>query len=178
MCPAFPRLPVPSFALPLLAAVLSALPAPSRAEEDPLLGRIKVIQCVGCTPGSVDLIINDPIDVRDFQVRINESDYQKIITPLPGKTVYDKNGCFYWFEAPKAPAGAKAEPAKDKGAGKAAKTAVRKAPRGDASDSAAAESATPPPSPEIQGTPSRCVPFTRVEPKPAEPGKKKKKEED
>lgn len=85
----------------VMAALLS-LPFAARAEEDPLLGVIKGIQCVGCTAGSVDLILHDPIDVRDFQVRINESDYQKIITPLPGKTVYDKNGCLYWFEVPKA----------------------------------------------------------------------------
>jgi hypothetical protein len=27
--------------------------------------------------------------------------------------------------------------------------------------------------PEMQGTPSRCIPFTRVEPKPSAPGNKK-----
>lgn len=153
-----------------LAAGFLAAVAPSRAEEDPLLGRIKVIQCVGCTPGSVDLVIHDPIDVRDFQVRINESDYQKIIVPLAGKTVYDKGGCFYWMERPKAAA----DSAKAKEAGKPSKPhAAKKAP----ADSAAAEPGSgegmaPPPRDEIQGTPSRCIPFTRIEPKPANPGKK------
>jgi hypothetical protein len=155
----------------LLMASLLSLSLSAYAEEDPLLGTIKGIQCVGCTAGSVDLIIHDPIDVRDFQVRIGESDYQKIITPLPGKTVYDKNGCLYWFEAPKGAASGKADAAKAKGAGKPAKDAPKPAP---AVDSAGAESGSPvpPPAPEIQGTPSRCLPYTRVEPAPSRSGKK------
>jgi hypothetical protein len=174
-------------ALPALAGLALAF-VPARA-EDPLLGRIKMIQCVGCTPGSVDLIIHDPIDVRDFQVRINESDYQKIITPLAGKTVFDKEGCFYWMDAPKAapkPATAPADASKDKDGkdgkgGKDAAKAAKKGAKADAQaeakkDTAAAEglvdAIAPPPTPEIQGTPSRCIPYTRVEPKPSNPGKK------
>jgi hypothetical protein len=169
MCPAFLR---DRSLFPALAALaVLAAAAPVRAEEDPLLGRIKVIQCVGCTPGSVDLVIHDPIDVRDFQVRINEGDYQKIITPLAGKTVYDKNGCFYWFEAPKA----KAEPAsvdKEKPKGK---PAAKKAPVPDSAnaDMSGSDSPIPAAAPETQGTPSRCIPFSRVEPKPSSPGNKK-----
>ncbi|MBW8888768.1 MAG: hypothetical protein JF616_13515 [Fibrobacteres bacterium] len=155
----------------LAAAMLSAAIA-ARAEEDPLLGNIKGIQCVGCTAGSVDLIIHDPIDVRDFQVRIAESDYQKIITPLPGKTIYDKNGCFYWFDAPKGQVSAKADAAKKKAAGKQDKDDAKKAAPDDSSHSDSGSPA-PPPSPEIQGTPSRCIPYTRVEPAPSQSGKQK-----
>jgi hypothetical protein len=175
MRPAFPSNRVPSRKILFLLAVLFPLALSVRAQEDPLLGRIKVIQCVGCTPGSVDLVIHDPIDVRDFQVRINESDYQKIITPLPGKTVYDKNGCFYWFDAPKAEkASGKADAGKDKDKG-AGKAAPRKAPKPDTAAAApdSANPAVPPPVAEVHGTPSRCIPYTRVEAKPAESGKKK-----
>lgn len=74
---------------------------PVRA-EDPLLGEIKVIKCVGCEEGKVTLVIHDPIDVRDFDVTIMNLDYEKIVTPLPGKRVYDRgDGCFYWNETPK-----------------------------------------------------------------------------
>jgi hypothetical protein len=142
----------------------------ARAEEDPLLGSIKGIQCVGCTAGSVDLIIHDPIDVRDFQVRIDESDYQKIISPLPGKTVYDKNGCFYWFDAPKGQV--KPEAGKKKAAGKQEKDDAKKAAPVDSSHTDSGSPA-PPPSTEIQGTPSRCIPYTRVEPAPSQSGQKK-----
>lgn len=155
----------------LLACLLGAF-SPARAEEDPLLGRIKVIQCVGCTPGSVDLIVHDPIDVRDFQVRIKESDYQKIIVPLAGKTVYDKGGCFYWMERPKG--AAPVDSAKLKGAGIPARAEARKSIPSDsaAADPGSGEGMAPPPRPEIQGTPSRCIPYARIEPKPANPGKK------
>lgn len=172
MCPAFSRIR-PSSPKPfLLMAALLSLAVSARAEEDPLLGTIKGIQCVGCTAGSVDLIIHDPIDVRDFQVRIAESDYQKIITPLPGKTVYDKNGCLYWFDAPKGAIPGKADAAKAKGAGKPVKDVPKPAPSAD-SVGADSGSPVPPPAPEIQGTPSRCLPYTRVEPAPSQPGKKK-----
>jgi hypothetical protein len=168
MCPAFLRIR-PLSLVPAALAVLAAT-APVRAEEDPLLGRIKMIQCVGCTAGSVDLVIHDPIDVRDFQVRIKETDYQKIITPLAGKTVYDKNGCFYWFELPKA----KAEPA-SAGREPKGKPLANKRPASDSvrADSAGTGTSIPAVAPEMQGTPSRCIPFTRVEPKPSAPGNQK-----
>ncbi len=70
--------------------------------EDPLLGVIRAIKCVGCIPDKVTLVIHDPIEVRDFDITIPNSDYEKIVTPLAGKQVYDQgNGCFYWNEAPK-----------------------------------------------------------------------------
>ncbi len=170
MRPAFIR----NLSLPLGSAAAAVLLAAAslRAEEDPLLGRIKLIQCVGCTAGSVDLVIHDPIDVRDFQVRINESDYQKIITPLAGKTVYDKAGCFYWFDAPKPKAGS-AGPEKPK-----LKPMAKPAPARDSlgTDSTGSDSSVPAVAPEAQGTPSRCIPFSRVEPKPSAPGDKKAKD--
>lgn len=167
MCPAFSKARFPSWKSFCLSAALLLPALAARAEEDPLLGQIKALQCVGCTAGSVDLVIHDPIDVRDFQVRINEGDYQKIITPLPGKTVYDKNGCFYWFEAPK-DTGSVGK----KGAGKGTKTPAKKAPVADSANTGS-DSPAPPPRPEIQGTPSRCIPYTRVEPAPSQSGKKK-----
>lgn len=167
MCPAFSSIRIPSWKIICLTASLLLPALAAHAEEDPLLGQIKALQCVGCTPGSVDLIIHDPIDVRDFQVRINMDDYQKIITPLPGKTVYDKNGCFYWFEAPK-----DTGPVGKKGAGKTTKTPAKKAPVADTAQSGS-DSPAPPPEPQIQGTPSRCIPYTRVEPAPSQSGKKK-----
>lgn len=76
--------------------------AQSARAEDPLLGQIKVIKCVGCVADKVTLIIHDPIEVRDFEVTIMNSDYEKIVTPLPGKMVYEgANSCFYWNETPK-----------------------------------------------------------------------------
>ena len=179
--------PRPLNVLALLAAFAGLAALPARA-EDPLLGRIKVIQCVGCTPGSVDLVIHDPIDVRDFQVRINEGDYQKIITPLAGKTVYDKEGCFYWMDAPKggakaaepAPAAAPTAPAKETKDAKTAKGGKKAGHNGAAADTtpgaapadALVEAAAPAPTPELQGTPSKCIPFARVEVKPTRTGKK------
>jgi hypothetical protein len=166
------RKPFPAQAVPGLCAIalLAIGLAPARA-EDPLLGRIKTIQCVGCTPGSVDLVVHDPIDVRDFSVRINEADYQKIITPLAGKTVYDKEGCFYWMEPlkeAKSPAGA----AKEKETAKNSKVAKKPAKADTAVTEGVLATSAPAPMPEVQGTPSRCIPFTKVEPKPAHPGKK------
>jgi hypothetical protein len=172
MCPAFSSARFPWWKSICLTASLLLPALAARAEEDPLLGQIKALQCVGCTPGSVDLVIHDPIDVRDFQVRINMDDYQKIITPLPGKTVYDKNGCFYWFEAPKATEKDTGSIGK-KGAGKATKVPAKKAPVADTAQSGS-DSPAPPPSPEIQGTPSRCIPYTRVEPARSPSSGKKK----
>lgn len=156
-------------ALAGLAAGISLLAGSVRA-EDPLLGRIKLIKCVGCDPGAVNLILHDPIDVRDFEVQIKEADYQKIVTPLAGKTVFDKEGCFYWMDLPKPvprnPAGSK-ETGKDASPGKAAKQAP--------ADSAAPgqdgllETSAPPPAPAIEGKPSRCIPFVRIEVKPTHP---------
>jgi hypothetical protein len=141
---------------------------PARA-EDPLLGQIKVIKCVGCDPGAVNLVVHDPIDVRDFEVQIKESDYQKIVTPLAGKTVYEKDGCFYWMDAPKT----KPPDGKPKGADK---KPLKKTIRKDiaAPDSTGGMDASAPvtgPAPE--GIPSRCIPYVVLQSKSAAPGGKK-----
>jgi hypothetical protein len=170
----------PGAALAALAAGLALHAGPVRA-EDPLLGSIKAIQCVGCDPGAVNLVVHDPIDVRDFEVQIKESDYQKIVTPLAGKTVYDKNGCFYWMELPKPAKDAAKDGAKDRDK-KAAKKPVKKEAAAG-SDSAQpgtggiVETSAPPRTPEVQGTPSKCIPYVRVEPKPAPKKGGKKNEE-
>ena len=131
---------------------------------------------MGCSPGAVNLILHDPIDVRDFEVQIKEADYQKIVTPLAGKTVFDKEGCFYWMDLPKPvpknPAGAK-ESGKDVPPGKVARQAP--ADKTGPTDSAAPaqdgllETSAPPPAPAIEGKPSRCIPFVRIEVKPTHP---------
>lgn len=177
-------------ALAGLAAGIALLAAESRA-EDPLLGRIRLIKCVGCDPGAVNLILHDPIDVRDFEVQIKEADYQKIVTPLAGKTVYDKDGCFYWMDlpkpAPKDPAkdvppkdGAAKESSVKDGGRKGAKhtPATPTAPAADTAGSGKGvdgilETSAPPPSPVIEGKPSRCIPFVRVEVKSTHPKGKK-----
>jgi hypothetical protein len=156
-----------TFALGLVLTAL--LTAPARA-EDPLLGQIKVIKCVGCDPGAVNLVVHDPIDVRDFEVQIKESDYQKIVTPLAGKTVYEKEGCFYWLDAPKS-----AKPLKDKP--KAAdKKPIKNTARKDGapSDTAAGpEASASSEAPAPEGVPSRCIPYVVLQPKPSAPGAKK-----
>ncbi|MDB5105556.1 MAG: hypothetical protein JWP91_3245 [Fibrobacteres bacterium] len=176
-----------AFAALFLAIALPSLPV--RA-EDPLLGTIRVIKCVGCDPGAVNLIIHDPIDVRDFEVQIKESDYQKIVTPLAGKTVFDKEGCFYWMDVPKnaTPPVSKdpaKEPAKDgtvrDGDKKPGKKGMKKEDASAPADSAKSapkegllETSAPPLSPAPEGKPSRCIPFVRIEPKitPHKGGKK------
>ncbi len=169
------------------AAVIGLLAGGARA-EDPLLGRIRLIKCVGCDPGAVNLILHDPIDVRDFEVQIKEADYQKIVTPLAGKTVYDKDGCFYWMDLPKP---APKEPAKDappkdgaakdasvKDGGRKGAKNTHAAPAADTAGSGTGvdgmlETSAPPLSPAIEGKPSRCIPFVRVEVKSTHPKGKK-----
>lgn len=153
--------------------------------EDPFLGQIKEIKCVNCTPGWVTLVVHDPIETRDFELYLKDTDYNKIITPLPGKRIHDRNGeCFYWMERPKAPkqapAGASAagkadpkSPPKEAMVGKAGpenrpgKTTADAG--GKAADSTSGSNVTahdtssllPPPSLENQGTPSACIRFSR-----------------
>jgi len=152
--------------------------------EDPFLGQIKEIKCVNCKPGWVTLVVHDPIDTRDFELYLKDSDYNKIITPLPGKRIHDRNGeCFYWMQRPKAKAGSKpasspvpgSAPAPDAskpagaGPGKAGKADDAKAAGKAAPDSvppagtlAAGEAAFPAALPlEEQGTPSTCIRFYR-----------------
>jgi hypothetical protein len=163
------------------ACLILGLSVPIRA-EDPLLGNIKLIKCVGCDPGAVNLVLHDPIDVVDFEVQIKESDYQKIITPLAGKTVYDKDGCFYWMDLPKETKPAAKEPAKDAAGKDAAKPGLKKTGKKDAvTDSSKPadgllETSAPPATPEIEGKPSRCIPFTRIVVKPTHQNGKKEEE--
>jgi hypothetical protein len=82
-------------------ALAWAAAMPARA-ADPLLGVIKAIQCKNCDPGFITLVIHDPIDLVDFEVLIPDTAYNKILTPLPGKSVLDQGGaCFYWLQKPK-----------------------------------------------------------------------------
>jgi hypothetical protein len=172
-----PRAP----ALSMMGLVLACLAAPLQA-EDPLLGRIRVIKCVGCNPGEVKLVVHDPIDVRDFEVRIKESDFQKIISPLAGKTIYDKGGCFYWMEQPKGKANsAGTQPAKTSPDSSLPGTAGTGKPAGPESiDSSSSETgpAAGLAAEEPEGTPSRCIPFERIQYKPSDAeGKRGKPEE-
>jgi hypothetical protein len=151
----------------MMGLTLTALP--TRA-EDPLLGEIKVIKCVGCTAGKVTLVVHDPIDIIDFEVTILDSDYGKIITPLPGKRVYDRgDGCFYWNETPKvakkdtvktAPTAPIMEPSKKSGLVKHGKKN-----KADLKDSAAVAMSTEPVAQETAKpdvVPSKCLPYERV----------------
>ena len=167
----------------LLGSVFLAMGAAHA--EDPFLGQIKDIKCVNCKPGWVTLVVHDPIETRDFELYLKDTDYNKIITPLPGKRIHDRNGeCFYWMERPKAvkPSG----PASTPGAPDAktppneavvGKTAAGKpesksgsaqnAPGGDSaatgasSPSVDSSNGLPPPMEENLGTPSTCIRFFR-----------------
>jgi hypothetical protein len=145
--------------------------------EDPFLGQIKEIKCVNCKPGWVTLVVHDPIDTRDFELYLKDTDYNKIITPLPGKRIHDRDGqCFYWMVKPKAeakpasgsaPTGAKpAQPAPGPGAkasgkptGKADAAMTDSLLPATASAAAAETVSMVPPPLEEQGTPSSCIRF-------------------
>ncbi|MEO6094236.1 MAG: hypothetical protein ABIW76_00695 [Fibrobacteria bacterium] len=162
-----------------LACVVLGLSCATRA-EDPLLGRIKLIKCVGCDPGAVNLVLHDPIDVVDFEVQIKEGDYQKVVTPLAGKTVYEKNGCFYWMDRPnqaKAPGNdpVKAAPGKQEDKSSSNPTGMKNADDSTKTEGRLMETSAPP-VPEIEGKPSRCIPFTRIVVKPTHPNGKKEEE--
>ena len=156
----------------ILSLLLALTSIPARA-EDPLLGTIKVIKCVGCEPGKVTLVIHDPIEVRDFEVTILDADYSKIITPLPGKKVFDRgDACFYWNEESKV---AKPEPVKvvpkppvketsKKGKkGKGSKKDI--SPTKDSTVVASDVHSESAPAPAV--TPSKCIPYVRTGPPPA-----------
>jgi len=138
--------------------------------EDPLLGEIRVIKCVGCEPGKVTLVIHDPIDVRDFDVTIQDADYSKIVTPLPGKRVFDRgDGCFYWDETPKAPKKDMSKATGKEAAGKEPlkKTALKpgkkdKVAAPDTADVAKENGTEAANAPEAEIKPSRCIPYVKV----------------
>jgi hypothetical protein len=154
-----------SAGLLLTAAFLA--PRTARA-EDPFLGIIKEIKCVGCKPGWVTLVINDPIESMDFELYLKDVDYNKIITPLPGKRIHDRDGqCFYWMEKPK-PKPGEAKPAGPAGAKsparKPAPLGAGKADTGKPGEGAPgtdSEASMPMPAPEEQGNPSSCIRFYR-----------------
>ncbi|HLP41155.1 MAG TPA: hypothetical protein VK465_06580 [Fibrobacteria bacterium] len=161
------------------SALLAAAFGPARA-EDPFLGQIRAIKCVGCKPGWVTLVVHDPIELRDYELYLKDTDYNKIITPLPGKRIHERpDQCFYWMEKPKAqpgvdkarttPADAKTRDVKVAAIGKAG-DAVPDSARAKAasldqpSRDSAPDSLLPPPLPENQGTPSACIKFQRQVP--------------
>ncbi len=155
-----------------LTVGLSLATLPARA-EDPLLGEIKAIKCVGCTAGKVTLILHDPIDIVDFEVTILDADYEKIITPLPGKRVYDRgDGCFYWNEVPKLTKVAKKDSAKiaplvpvKEPSKKTELVKNGKKVKPGAKDSVMSASSTQPMAavaPVPEPTPSKCLPYERV----------------
>lgn len=153
-----------SLAKSLLVGTVLLAAAAARA-EDPFLGQIKAIKCVGCKPGWVTLIIHDPIDLRDYELHLKDTDYNKIITPLPGKRIHERpDQCFYWMEKPKAPAPAKGEAAPAGAKAGSAKGAGDKAPADSVTApdrTAGNDSLVPPPLAENQGTPSTCIKFYR-----------------
>lgn len=156
----------------LLACALLAAAAPARA-EDPFIGQIRAIKCVNCQPGWVTLIVHDPIEMREIELHVKDTDYYKIIAPLPGKRIYEGEGqCFYWMEKPKKPKEAGAPgtsdpggPAGGKGKDKAggAEAAAKGKAEADSSGARDGEegSFVPPPTAEATGTPSKCIPFHR-----------------
>jgi hypothetical protein len=174
----------------LVPLVLGLLGRPVLA-EDPFLGQIKAIKCVGCRPGWVDIVVHDPIDVRDFDIAVKDVDYYKVVSPLPGKKIHDKDGaCFYWFDAPKGwkqpspkpkplPPAQPAPPPLPQASDSAAVAAPKdSSARGDSAAAPMAapvdSSLVPPPAlAEPEGpppTPSRCIPYVRPAPAAA-PGK-------
>lgn len=172
--PAFSR----TFWVGLACFVLAFLPARG---EDPLLGEIKMIKCVNCVPGYVTLLIHDPIDLRDFEILALVDAYNRIVTPLPGKRIHERDGkCFYWLEAPKVsptppPVRDTAGKPGDSLAGRAG-AASRDTSRPSDSLSAASHGLQPPESQADayappEPTPSVCVPFIN----PPKPPKSKKK---
>ncbi len=143
---------VPGFALALACGAARA--------EDPLLGIIKAIKCVGCQPGTVTLVVHDPIDVRDFEVQIQDADYSKIVTPLPGKRVFDRAGCFYWYDISKVekkPADSIQKPVKNSKKNISQKSAPTIAPADSSGKAETNDTGIPENAKE-----SRCLPFTRV----------------
>lgn len=163
-----PRFPAPA----ALFTVLASLAAGPAHAEDPFLGQIREIKCVNCRPGWVTLVVHDPIETRDFELYLKDTDYNKIISPLPGKRIHDRNGeCFYWMERPKKPRpGAKPGPepaaASPKGPAVApvVPDTVQAAADPDKTLTAAVAGADTPlvvPPPEPEGTPSACIRFFR-----------------
>lgn len=76
--------------------------AVSALAEDPYLGIIKGVKCVNCVPDSISLALLDPLNGTEVELMIPAKEYNALITPLPGKRIYDKDGsCFYWVIEPR-----------------------------------------------------------------------------
>jgi hypothetical protein len=143
-----------------LACLLLAAAGSARA-EDPFIGQIRAIKCVNCKPGWVTLIVHDPIEMREIELHLKDTEYNKIIAPLPGKRIYEGEGqCFYWMEKPKMPKDASAKGV-DKPVGKTMSDKEKPAEETAAAGEVEEGSHVPPPSEEVEGTPSRCIPFHR-----------------
>jgi hypothetical protein len=149
--------------------ILLTFSGASRA-EDPFLGQIKEIKCVNCKPGWVTLVVHDPIDTRDFELYLKDTDYNKIITPLPGKRIHDRNGeCFYWMQKPRSKPVPKpgSSPASADPPAKGGVKPMSKAGTAAPDSLLLAGTAVPdsgsivPPPLEDQGTPSTCIRFYR-----------------
>ncbi len=111
--------------------------------SDSVLGTIKNVQCVNCTPGFINLAVHDEIENKDYSIYLTESTYNKILTPLADKVIYTKDQiCFYWLETPKVLTKTKENAASSK----KRKTPESKAP-------VINEPATEPP------TESACIPY-------------------
>jgi hypothetical protein len=53
----------------------------------------------------------DPINGVESELMIPSSEYNALITPLPGKRIFDKDGsCFYWAIEPRTQAEKAGEP--------------------------------------------------------------------
>jgi|GEM_PF-4322186 len=86
----------PAFFFIPLSILISAV-LPSHA-EDPVLGTVKGIQCLNCVKDSVSLVLFDPFENRNREIRVANRDYNRILTPLTGKQLHIKaTGCFYWL---------------------------------------------------------------------------------
>jgi hypothetical protein len=143
-----------------LACSLLAAAGLARA-EDPFIGQIRAIKCVNCQPGWVTLIVHDPIEMREIELHVKDADYYKIIAPLPGKRIYEGEGqCFYWMEKPKKPKEA-AEKGADETGGKDAAAKEKQAAGTPEAKEGEEGSHVPPPTAEVEGTPSKCIPFHR-----------------
>jgi hypothetical protein len=145
----------------LKAAILIAVCSGLSLGKDPFLGTIKDLKCVNCVRDSILFTVIDPVNGGEFAINIPQEDYNALITPLPGKRVFQREGCFYWVKPKPRPAVERSE----KGVQGKKKAAGRKA--GKAAKSAKAAKAKEPEKSAATATAepqlSRCIPFTLAE---------------
>lgn len=118
--------------------------------EDPLLGVVRALKCVNCVRDSVVFLVDDPIDGQVIEVKIPSREYNKVLTSLQGKRLFNKpdSGCFYWREKVK-PA------AKDT----TQKQAVKKTTSQPVSDAKAAQAAALPADSAVYKV-GPCLPYS------------------